>query len=520
MKRIVLLLLVLLLGDAAAESASMTATEFQLDPLSLLLTLSGLDPSRRIVEYKIFSIDSEYTLSGTGQLVNQSQDLTTELIDNRKPPVTGMASVTLFLKKPLSGKATYVVFVVLDDKTTLSTRIDPKAQIKVFDMRTANHEIKIESPIYLGLKPGDTIKLQRSRAYVDAATESAVSKPVPYNGSVSFIENDGVFLKLDNTLPSGQVSSISAVGLSMPAEGKIDLSGAPKNETDAYIVAKASAVAAVHQAPVFTLTGSVAPFHPALKSIYLGAVRFDPSVNFDVGLRSTKTANSIVVPAFLSNVFIRGLPKAGFGGGDFRDKTVVSPTGLLLAYGPRYETDRTFKRVNLLGEVRTELYLSGLSRGVDALRARASAKSPKYRDFIEGPIAGFQITPYFQLDAGAHVNNETVSNSTAHQSEVIPEHSIVRVYGGISSKIQLGLFQVASDVSVIDLLTHEQVGYSTKQGVAIRRLTGVHPHSKTDFTLFVDKAHHFGLSLTWENGRSAPNFEYLNTANAGIKVIY
>ncbi len=516
------LLLLVLVSAAAAQTASMTATEFQLDPLSLFLTFSGLDQSRQVVGYKIFSIESSYMLNGAGQLLTQSQDLTTELINDAKSPVgsSGMGSITVFLKKPLTGKTKYVVFAVLDDKSTVSTTIEPKAQIQVFDMRTANHELKMVSPIYLGLKTGDTVNLQRSRAFVDTQNGSAVLKPVSYVGSVSFVENDGVFVKLKKNLPAGETSSISASGLTTPAEGKIDLSGAPKNESDAYILAKASAVAAVHQAPVFALSGTVAPLHPAANARYVGAVRIDPSVTFDVGLRSTKTANSIVVPAFLSNVFLAGLSDKNPKNGDFRDVPVANPTGVLLAYGPRYETDRTFKRVNILGEIRTEIYFSQLSKSVDAIKAKASAKSPKYRDFLQGPIGGFQITPYIQVDAGAHVNNETVTNSKVHQSEIVPEHSIARFYGGLSSKFQYWRFQVAIDASAVDMLTHEHIGYTTTTGVAIRNLTGVHPHSKSDFSYFIDQAHHYGLSLTWENGRLAPNFEYLNTVNAGIKMIY
>jgi len=40
------------------------------------------------------------------------------------------------------------------------------------------------------------------------------------------------------------------------------------------------------------------------------------------------------------------------------------------------------------------------------------------------------------------------------------------------------------------------------------------------FTFYIDPAHHFGLDVSYENGRSVPNLEYLNMVKAGIKVVY
>jgi hypothetical protein len=164
--------------------------------------------------------------------------------------------------------------------------------------------------------------------------------------------------------------------------------------------------------------------------------------------------------------------------------------------------------------------LPRLSRSVEALQAGASAQSPRYRDSIHGPRGGFQFTPYVEFDAGAHANNEIVTNTTTHTTETVPEHSIARLYGGLFTKIQFWHFQLTSDLSIVDMLTNETIGFTTKQGVGLRKLIGVHPYNKPDLTLFLDAAHHYGLDITYENGRTAPNFEYLNTANLGIKIIY
>jgi thymidylate kinase len=105
-------------------------------------------------------------------------------------------------------------------------------------------------------------------------------------------------------------------------------------------------------------------------------------------------------------------------------------------------------------------------------------------------------------------------------SEVVPEHSIARLDGGFITKAQVWRFQLNSDLTIFDMFDTETIGYKTKQSVGLRVLDGIQFHAKPDFTFYLDPAHHFGLDITYENGRTAPNFEYLNTVNAGLKVVY
>jgi hypothetical protein len=513
MRRFLFLTLMLLSVASSAQKPSVAATEDQAHPLRLLLTLNNLDATA-IENVSLFTLDADFSVDASGKLVQSSQNVSKDFLVGAPEP--GMELAIQTLRKPLENKS-YVLVITTKTGTFVSTKIDPKGTIGVGDVTIANRQVKLSSPVSLGFNTGDALVLERSRALSNSGVPT--SSPVLYPGTVAHVEADGVFVELSKTLPAGKTSNLALKNGRVPAEGKIQLDAAPANESDAYVLVKANAVAAVHQAPVFTLSGSVAPLHPAAKARYWGSVQFDPSVVFDVGLRSTKTANSITVPAAFKNYLLFGLPKAG-SGTDFRSRTSADPTGMLLSYGPRYETDRTFHRVNLLADVRAEGYLPFLSRSVQAIQASASAKNPKYRDSLEGPIGGFQVTPYIELMAGAHAKDETVTNTTTKISEVVPEHSILRIYGGLATKAQFWRFQVSSDMSVFNLFDQETIGYTTKTGVAFRVLKGTQFHAKPDFTLYLDPAHHFGLDVTYENGRAAPNFEYLNTVNAGIKVIY
>jgi hypothetical protein len=514
MRALFLLILLVLTGKLSAQNPSVSASEEQDRPLSLLLSLTGVDISQ-IRSAQLFTVEDGYAVDSSGQLIQSSKNVTAEFISGG-PVDAGMALATLTLKKSLENNA-YVIVLALTSGQFASAKIDSKGTIAIGDKTIANRQVKISSPVYLGLQVGQPVVLERSRAL--AGSRAPVSKPILHPGTVASVDPDGVFVDLSKKLPAGQTSALSLKGGRIPAEGKIQLDSAPSNENDAFVLIKANAVAAVHQAPVFTLSGSVAPFHPAAEARYLGPIQFDPSVVFDVGLRSTKTANSIIVPAAFKNTFLFGLPDRATNN-DFRSKTKLNPFGLSLAFGPRYETDRTFQRVNILGDARTELYLAQLSHSVQAVQARASAMNPKYRDFIEGPVGGFQLTPYIELVGGAHVNNETVTNTTAKVSETVPAHSILRFYGGTLTKAQFWRFQVSSETSVIYFFEPETIGYTTKQSVALRVVNGLQFHAKPDFTFYIDPAHHFGLDITYENGRWAPNFEYLNTVNIGIKVVY
>ncbi len=514
MRRSLLLLLLTLSAQLSAQKPSLAAIEEQDQPQYLLLSLSDLDLST-VVKTSLFLIEGDYAVDGSGQLIQASSNVTPDFLTGALADA-GMGRATLTLRKPLENK-TYVLVLQLRSGEFASAKIEPKGTISTPIKALANRQIKITSPVFLGLKAGDAVVLERSRATTQ--TDGTAAKPVPYPGVVAYVAPDEVDVELKKKLPAGQTSSLSLKSSRVPAEGKVALDAAPANESDAYVLVKVNAVAAVHQAPVFTLSGSVAPLHPEARALYWGPVRFDPVVVFDTGLRSTRTANSITVPASLYSTFLFGLPK-GASGRDFRSTATADPVGMTLSYGPRYETDRTFRRVNLLGDSRLDLFLPQLSHSVQAVQARASARNPKIRDFLEAPLGGFQVTPYLEFVAGAHVNNETVTNTTTKTTELVPEHSIARIYGGLSTRAQFWRFQLNADTSVFNLFDRETIGYTTPAGVALRVLSGVHFHAKPDFTFYLDPSHHVGLDLCYENGRIAPNFEYLNTVNAGIKVIY
>lgn len=143
-----------------------------------------------------------------------------------------------------------------------------------------------------------------------------------------------------------------------------------------------------------------------------------------------------------------------------------------------------------------------------------------YCFYLNGPDFGFSLVPYLELDGGAHANTETVSTTKPEASETVPAHGIFRVYTGATTEFDYKWASLKLDASMIEIAWPEIIGYTTTTGVALRRVSGIQPHFKTTFDWKLDPAGHYSWNITFENGRSAPNFEYLNKVSSGIKLLY
>jgi len=113
------------------------------------------------------------------------------------------------------------------------------------------------------------------------------------------------------------------------------------------------------------------------------------------------------------------------------------------AIGPRVETDRNFKRLNTLGEIRADFDVYRWHGTIADRRKRIllalktcrpdnplCKKVTAEADSLEGPDFGFSFVPFVELDGGGHVKEEKVTNTKPVASEIVPRHAIFRVYTG------------------------------------------------------------------------------------------
>jgi hypothetical protein len=106
----------------------------------------------------------------------------------------------------------------------------------------------------------------------------------------------------------------------------------------------------------------------------------------------------------------------------------------------------------------------------------------------------------------------------------VPRHKIFRIYTGFNATFKQKLIYlpmtITFDESLIYLGATETIGFKTKTGVGLRRLNGFHHRSVVTWGVSFDPAKHWNFVVTYENGRKAPNFEYLNKLTTGFKVLY
>jgi hypothetical protein len=367
---------------------------------------------------------------------------------------------------------------------------------------------------------------------------------------VSKLTDARFILNLNGKLIEGQEHSFfiaqgiqDALGHPVRAEGKVKLAGIPAKPEEMMIDLNLAAVSAVKQKAVFDLTAKYNPLR--IEDVFGTEWLWEPTVNIDVGLRSTKSNNSVILaPLNFSNVFLEN----AFPPGGRKKPPVLGQAGqqaaassipiysnwastpwyrlsdIKFTVGPKAEFDRQFRRKNILGSVRFDF-------NFHRWKASRAARQNMIK-FDKGPdIAtalrlnyGWEIVPYAVLDFGGRVNDETVTNKGKNANLRVPKFKILRSYFGVVMTYEINRFsipiKITVDESLVYLASRETIGLVTDTGVGLRVLRGFHHRGKASVNFAFDPAGHYSFNVTYENGRLAPNFEYLNKLTGGIRIVY
>jgi hypothetical protein len=265
------------------------------------------------------------------------------------------------------------------------------------------------------------------------------------------------------------------------------------------------------------------------------AVYIDPVMNFDVGTANSKSANSVILPAFLTHDFtitgnVRSLLEArnncltassqDCNDAEWVKKKSVTYSSLNASFGPREEFDTLYGGTNLLGELRLELYNSFWYHTAAAEKSALAVRNPAMRDQLPMPDGGWSIEPYLQYDGGGHVTAQTITNTGKNPAAVIPTYGISRLYLGL---VFAGTYKSSSvniDGAWFDLFTRETVPLVVSKVTYAKNASGWQPHVKGTYSYSIGPTKHYLLSFSWEDGRSAPSFSYGNKATGGLQVVY
>jgi hypothetical protein len=189
----------------------------------------------------------------------------------------------------------------------------------------------------------------------------------------------------------------------------------------------------------------------------------------------------------------------------------------------KLETDRKFQRINTLGNARFEFNFYKWLQTIKDKRTRLEADLQDKAGLVE-LTSGFKVVPYLSFDFGGHVKNETVKNTKKSKSLVVPKHDIFRSYVGVQTLFQWKMFSFPMTLTIDEYLLYlaarETIGYVTDEGVALRTIRGFHHRGQASWDTYLDPGKHYSFNVTYENGRLAPNFEYLNKLSVGFRVLY
>ncbi len=346
-------------------------------------------------------------------------------------------------------------------------------------------------------------------------------------------------------------------GTPLKTKGKVFVPGLPPPSATPKIEVKLSSEFGGGLKPQFNLAGVIKnTFAKSDNDLFY----FEPILTFDVGLGATKSKNfiSLELPILKYSVEFphpsgcRVLTPPNLKG-DFADvvenpkmtegkkdsvplpcysewsrRHPLSLYSIDLKIGPKFETDRKFSRINALGTIQFDFNFDRWQRSIANQRSylEADLKNTAYRNnFNDVWIkTGFTITPRLGFEFGRKLTAEVIKNKTNTIRHIIPSSPILRAYTGISAEFEFNYgflpMKLTLNQDLFYLASAESSGEFKSNVLNIRRVRGFHPLGRASLDIALDPAKRYNFNITFENGRSAPNFEYLNTVKTGLRIIY
>jgi len=546
---------IIILGIAAAaqESGTLSLQEgrqklkLKMNPVDAL-TQAQVDVLSEIENYKLYEIQSP-----NDPVAMRGVDQTT-LISSTTPECEfNCTRVVLTLTQPLDYGKTYMLKVeglAFDGEPFPPVRIDIKRKADIIpslDSAETRREVVINSQVPV-TAPSPVVVYEKTLEITDDNSKvREINVPrlatLKENGSSS--AND-LTLRLDRKLSEATTYNFvirdgltDGTGEKLTAQGTVKIPGLPGPPESPAFDFKISTAAGVHQKPLFDLVTTLA--RP--NRYHLGSRWYwEPKLTADLGLGQTKSKNSIILELpFRKILSVQNLESVDEDSIDDLDAPKSewakiprylgwtrtpwhSLGGIKFNGGPKFEADRRFSRINTLGSLRFDLRFH---RWLSTIKDKRTYLN---EDLAEGmgdriPINfGFNVVPYVSFDAGGRATADVIENTKKNVRVVVPRFKIFRTYVGVSSLIQWRMFSFPMSLTLNEegfyLATRETVGAVTDLGVDIRSLEGWHHRGTAAWDLYLDPAKRFSFNVSYENGRAAPNFEYLNKLTTGFRVVY
>lgn len=499
---------------------------------------NSLDPGNYVIE-----------IPGLRRFTNGSSDSVQVFFALKAPkpiPVPGISTTTASIVSSIDGRRNKV-------------RLQSKSPI------TANPSLQVLDTT-LAISDDDTRVVQSSTP-IQAQVEDKNNPGKPASGQSTEKE---FTLLLDNGLAKAQTHNLSikdgvfdAGNNKVKTEGSVEIPGLPKAPDALNFELKLSSESANHQKPFFNLATKydaqdLLPIGNCFLSVSNFPCYWQPQISVDVGLGDTKSKNSIIIdlplrslihhdkiclnhdgePSIRSQKFKSCTDPSnkvfqGLNPGETAipayyawANTPLYKGDIFLFVGPKFESDRRFARINTLGSIRLDFKIHRLLASIGNRRGLLTGGAPyglTKQQLSQVEIkSGYSLIPSIGIDFGRKVTAEVLEKNNLRQ--VIPRHSIFRGYAGFKSTFEWELFTLPMSFSIDEKLSYladqETIGSIIGNRINIRRIKGFHNRGVASWDIFLNQVRRYSFNITYENGRSAPNFEYLNKVSAGLRIVY
>lgn len=450
-------------------------------------------------------------------------------------------------KAMIAGKEVAVLRLELSKEPVLKVFNDPRNRIRL-ESNVELNETKVTVNETILKVSADKSILEIVPVPVSVETKLVTPTQMNIKFKKPLSETGGHYFKIDLEADDGT---------SLKAKGKVFVPGLQPLPPAPKIDVKLSSEFGGNLKPQFNLTGSIINnFYKSENEL----IYFEPVLSFDIGLGATKSKNNITLelPTFKYSFNfprssgckidtapnLRSVPNESLENPKMTEgkrDTVLLPCysawsqrNLLTLYsvdlkaGPKFETDKKFSKVNALGSVQFALNFDRWQHSIANQRnyLEMDLKNTAYKGNVNDILikTGFTLTPRIGFEFGRKLTTEIVANKSQTIRQVIPQNPIFRTYIGF-----IGIFEWNHRIFPIKLTVSEDLLFlaltETSSEIKsnmldLRKVRGFHPLGKASLDIALDPAKRYNFNITYENGRAAPNFEYLNTVKTGFRINY
>lgn len=382
--------------------------------------------------------------------------------------------------------------------------------------------------------------------------------PIPLAINASILSDPTITIKSEKRLAEGQTHNLRIdTGIStvadqqkVEAKGKIPIAGLPRRADNLKLDFQFSTQAAVHQKPFFNFYLKTAPkSFEAANNIF-----WEPETTIDIGFGDSKSNKSLLFDLPFRSRFSNGRNRTRNSAARLQKDEFLIPNyenwrrtpyaslegATFFYYGPKLEVEQKFNRANLLGNVKLEFRLKKWRGSIAQQRSylfsdtaasifsEEDANEKKY--LTEDQVkqirlkTGFSLTPFVGTEFGSKIFEKTAISGNKLISYDNPRYNIFRVYAGFNNLIEWEMFSRPTSFTISENLfwvgSDELIPIQENTSINIRRIKGFQHRGKAAFDFYLNQARRYSFNITYENGRQAPSFEYLNRVTAGFKFSY